>query len=142
MRKMLLVLGSLVMIPASASADAHGMRHRQVFSSVGLSIVVREAPKVVQHHHHPVRHLRPQPWPRHFKYHAPRFSWHKPWRPGPRRFDRHWGGDKRWFGGHDRRSVRDGRPHWRGHNWGPAVRHHGPDKRSFDHRHHDGRRRR
>ena len=161
MRKLLLLasLCAAAMIPTAASAHESGVLHRQVLSSFGLSIVVREAPKVVRHDFRRARHLWPQPWPRRLEHHAPRFDWHKSWRPGARHFDRHWGkswhpgprhldrhwGDRRWFGGHDRRVWKhDGRrpglhaPERRGdHAWGDRGR----EGRHSGHGGHDGRRR-
>ena len=77
MRKMLLLaatLGACALIPASASADGHDWGLRHVASSLGVKIIVHDAPKVVQYRHHPRRHLRPQPWYRHFNHHAPRWT--------------------------------------------------------------------
>jgi hypothetical protein len=144
MRKipLLAALGILAMTPAAASAHGHDPAPRALAPGFGVKIILHQAPKVVQHHHHPARHLRPQPWPRHFKHHAPRSSWHKPWHPGPRHFERQRGGHDRWFRGPDRRGVEQG--HWKhrlhapGPKWGPEVRRH----RSFNHGRHDGHRRR
>jgi hypothetical protein len=148
MRKLLLLASLCALaIPAAASAHEPLVLHRPVLSSFGLSIVVREAPKVTRHQFQLTRHLRPQPWSRHFQHHAPRFDGHKPWRLGPRHFDRHWGrswrpgphfdrrwdGDRRWSGGHDRQWGDDRRWSGRGD--------HGRQGRSFDHGRHDGRRR-
>jgi hypothetical protein len=122
MRMMLLLaasLGALAIVPTSASADGGGLVHSHALSSFGLSIVVRDAPKVVQHRPYPVRHLRPQPWPRRFLYHAPRSTWHKPWHARPWRFDRSHGSHQRWSGD-------------RGRHDHPAARHHGSNRQAFD----------
>ena len=126
MRKMLLAatLGACALIPASASAHGHDWGLRHVASSLGVKIIVHDAPKVVQYRHHPRRHLRPQPWFRTF-HHAPRWGWHKPWQPGPRHFDRSRGDHQRWVRGP-------------GRHGGPAFRPHAPWGRPFGHdRHHD-----
>jgi hypothetical protein len=122
MHKMLLLaatLGAAVMIPASASAHGHGLAHSHVASPFGITIVLRDPPKVTRHH--PVRHLRPQPWPRHFGHHAPRSSWHKPWRANARQVHRYPGGQRPWFRGPARPDFRDrtGRPdvHAPGRRW-------------------------
>jgi hypothetical protein len=64
---------------------------------LGIRIIVRDGPKVVHHHNHTNRHLRPQPWPRQFKHHAPSARWHGPWPQRPRHF--HWRDHDRrpWF---------------------------------------------
>jgi hypothetical protein len=52
MRKMLLLaatLGACALIPASASADGHDWGLRHVASSLGVKIIVHDAPKVVQY---------------------------------------------------------------------------------------------
>jgi hypothetical protein len=128
MRKMLLLaatLGACALIPASAWADGHDWGLRHVATSLGVKIIVHDAPKVVQYRHHPRRHLRPQPWYRHFNHHAPSWRWHKPSRPGPWHFDRPGGDHQRWARGP-------------GRHGGPALRHHAPRGGSFGHdRHHD-----
>ncbi len=88
MRKQLLLaatLGVLAITPAPASAPGHGLVHPNVESSFGIRIIVRDGPKVVHHHHRAKRHLRAQPWPRHFRHHAPSSRWFGPWRHQPRR---------------------------------------------------------
>jgi hypothetical protein len=146
MRKMLLLaatLGACALIPASASADGHDWGLGHVASSLGVKIIMHDAPKVVQYRYHPRRHLRPQTWYRHFNhraptwrwnhhaptwrwnYHAPTWRWHKPSRPGPWHFDRPGGDHQRWA-------------HGPGRHGGPALRHHAPRGRSFGgDRHHD-----
>ena len=124
MRKQLLLaatLGALAMMPAAASAHGHGPAYPNVESSFGIRIIVRDGPKVVHHHHGAKRHLRPPPWPRHFKHHAPRSRWFGPWRHPPRHF--HW-------------RDRDHRPRF--HGPGPHFKH-GPAKRWWHAPGHHGR---
>ena len=94
-RVMLLAMALAALIPASAKAEG---AHSHVTSSFGIKIVVRDTPRVA-HAHQPIRHLRPQPVPRYFHHHAPRSSWHKPWRAGANHFRQHWGGHERSFRG-------------------------------------------
>jgi hypothetical protein len=104
MRKQLLLaatLGVLAIMPAPASAHEHGPVYPNLESSFGIRIIVRDGPTVVNHAR---PHLRPQPWPRQFKYHAPSARWHAPWR------DR-----QRYFNGRDR----DRRPWFRA----PSAQH-------------------
>jgi hypothetical protein len=130
-RKMLLLaatLGALAVIPAAASAHGHSSGIQHLASSFGVKIILHDAPKVVHYRHAPRRYLRPQPWPRHFYHHAPRSSWHKPWAPPRRHFDRPGGDHHRWSRG-------PGRP------GGPAFRHKPSRGKSFGHGrpHHRGR---
>jgi hypothetical protein len=143
MRMMLLLaaaLATMTMIPAPASAHGHGAIQSHALTSFGLSIVVHDTPNFVSHRHRPAWHLRPQPWPRRFfyhaprpgRYHAPRPVWHKPWRPGPRHFHRSHGGHPRWAHG----PGRPGHPRWahgpgRSPHWG--IRHDRPNGRDFRH---------
>jgi hypothetical protein len=124
MRKMLLIvatLGAFALIPAPASAQGHDFGLRHVASSLGVKIIVHDAPKVVHYRHHPRSHLRPQPWFRHYHHHAPRWgwhkpsrwSWHKPWRSGPSHFQPRPRDHHPWFRGPDRPR-------------GPALRHGAP----------------
>jgi hypothetical protein len=131
MRKVLLLaatLGACALVPASASANGHDWGLRHVATSLGVKIIVHDRPKVVQYHHHPRRHLRPQPWYRHFhhraprwhwNHHAPGWRWHKPSHPGPWHFARPGGDHRRWAHGP------------RGH--GPALGDHAPRGKSFGH---------
>jgi hypothetical protein len=78
MRKQLLLaatLGVLTIMPAPVSAQGHGPVYPNVESSFGIRIIVRDGPKVVHRHHHAKRHLRPQPWPGHFRHHTPSSRW-------------------------------------------------------------------
>jgi hypothetical protein len=91
MRKRLLLaasLGVLAIMAAPAAAYGPGPAHPNVGSSLGIRIIVRDGPKVVHHHYHAKRHLRPQPWPRHFSHHTASWRWHGPWHHRPQRF--HW----------------------------------------------------
>jgi hypothetical protein len=140
MRKQLLLaaaLGALAIMPTPASAHGHG----PVLPGLGIQIIVRDGPKVVHHHHHAKRHLRPQPWPRHFGHHAPAWRWqgsahhrgqgfhwrdrdHRPWfrSPGARHF-------KNGHGAHFK--------HGQGKHWSDAPWQRG--RSSFrDHFAHDG----
>jgi hypothetical protein len=100
MRKRLLLaaaLGALAIIPAPASAYEHGSVRSNVESSLGIRIIVRDGPKVVHQHHHPKRHLRPQPWRHHFSHRAPSWRWHKAWHHQPRHFQWRDHDHRRWF---------------------------------------------
>ena len=137
MRKAMLLataLAAIAIVPASASAQGYGLTQSHVTSSFGLKVVVRDAPTVVQHHY-PVRHLRPQPWYRHFNHHAPRWRfghhargwrWHNPWRAD--HFHRHQRGRPGWSPGPGRAfsNDRDWRVRAPGHGWGPGAPHRGP----------------
>jgi hypothetical protein len=153
MRKAMLLataLAAIAIVPASASAQGYGLTQSHVTSSFGLKVVVRDAPKVVQHHY-PVRHLRPQPWPRYFSHHGPSWShhapswrsghhapswrwghhapswrWHNPWRAD--HFHRHQRGRPGWSPGPGRAfsNDRDWRVRAPGHGWGPGAPHRGP----------------
>jgi hypothetical protein len=143
MRKMLLaaVLGTIAIVPASASAQGYRAGPSHVTSSFGINIVVRDALKMVQHHPLPARHLSPRPWPRQFEpyptrwrfgHHARGWRWHNSWRPAPHHFHGNRGGHRGWFDAPDRPSLRDGHrghrahaPHWPGRG-GP----HAPRQRS------------
>jgi hypothetical protein len=140
MRKMLLaaVLGTIAIVPASASAQSYRASPSHVTSSFGIKIVVRDAPQLVQHHAVPARHLSPPPWPRHlgsypgrwrFGHHAPGWRWHKPWRPGPKHFHGHPSGHRGWLHAPRRPAFRDGdrghrthTPYWPGRG-GPNASH-------------------
>ena len=159
MRRQLLLaaaLGALAIVPAPASAHGHGPVHPNVESSFGIRIIVRDGPKVVHHHHQTKRHLRPQPWPRHFKHYAPSARWHGPWHHRPRHF--HWRDrdDRPWFRapgaqhhkhGHAKQFKHGHAKQWLHaprHQGRPALRNHFPDARfkhgqprSDRHRHRD-----
>jgi hypothetical protein len=82
------VLGGLTFSPAPAWADGHGPVYPKVESSFGIRVIVRDGPRVVHHHDRGKRHLRSQPWPRHFSHHAPRWRWQERGHHRPRQF--HW----------------------------------------------------
>jgi hypothetical protein len=141
MRKQLLLaatLGALAMVPPPGSAHAHDPVHPNVGSSFGIRIVVRDGPKVVHNPHNPGRHLRPQPWPRHFKNHAPSARWHGPWHHRPRHFHGRDRDHRPWFRtpGAQHFKHGDGK-RWLHAPWRhgrPAVRNHFPHAR-FKHGH-------
>jgi hypothetical protein len=61
---------------------------RNVESSFGLSIILRDGPQAVGHDRHHGQHLRPQPWPRRFGHH-PFARWHQPGHRQMQRFRFH-----------------------------------------------------
>ena len=143
MRKQLLLaatLGVLAIVPAPASAQGHGPVHPTVASAFGIRIIVRDGSKVVHHHHHAKRHLRPQPWPRHFSHHAPTWRWQGPWHHRPRRFHGHERDYRPWFRApgvqHHKHGDAKQFKHGYAKQWLHAPRHHGRP-RSDRHRHRD-----
>jgi hypothetical protein len=68
-------LGAMAMVPTSASAHGSGAFQSHALTSFGLSIIVRDAPRVAPYRHPAAGHLRPQPWPRPVTHHAPRSGW-------------------------------------------------------------------
>ena len=137
MRKQLLLaaaLGGLAIMPAPASAHGHGPVYPNVESTLGIRIIVRDGPKVVRHHHHAKRHLRPQPWPRHFSHHAPpTWRWHRPWHHRERHFDWRDRDHRPWFPAPGARHFK----HGDGKRWSHAPWHHG-QRAGRDHFRHDG----
>jgi hypothetical protein len=129
MRKQLLLaatLGVLTIMPAPVSAQGHGPVYPNVESSFGIRIIVRDGPKVVHRHHHAKRHLRPQPWPGHFRHHTPSSRWFGSWRH-QRHF--HWRDrdHKPWFrapGVHFRHDHANRWLHAPWHRGRPAFRNH------------------
>jgi hypothetical protein len=100
MRRHLLLaatLGALAIAAKPAAAHGPAPTHANVGSSFGLSIIVRDGPKVVHHHHQPGRHLRAQPWRHHFSHHAPTWRWHKTRHHGPRHFQQRDRDHRPWF---------------------------------------------
>jgi hypothetical protein len=156
MRRHLLLAATLgALAVGEAPAEAHGpdVAHRNAVSSFGLSIIVRDGPKVVRHdHNRSGRFLRPQPWPKRFGHH-PFVRSHQPGHRQMQRFRFHDGrhvfrfhdGDRRGFRfrGDGRHGFftpgpRHGKRGWMNSPWGHdrrAFSHDGPGGRFMDGRH-------